>query len=158
MKKLLVLLMVALLSLSLFACGESAEQVCKATVTDKDGNVVELSAQEIMNIESENEAKFDSLYKGADITFIGTVRSIETDFYYNGSSYPTDSIEFEEGFKVFLYGGYEEDLLKTLSVGDKLKVSSQIADCGLYVEVKGLSDTGGWTESTLKSTKIERVD
>lgn len=156
MKKSLLIFLTLILCLALCACSSTV----KATVTDNEGTEIELSAKEIWKIKSENEAKFDSLYKGAEITFVGTVKSVKTYFRESGSNVNFDSISFKEGFTVYLLSGYEEDLLKELSAGDKVEVTSQIDDCfGGYVEVMGLySNGGGYNADTLMKTELKLIE
>lgn len=99
----------------------------KATVTDKNGNTVYMTNKEIIEA-GENDAKFNSLYLGADISFVGTVKEIKTNCTnITVSSTAGDYIEFEEGFEVFLPLDYYEDFLVTVNKGDRIKVSSEIS-------------------------------
>lgn len=51
----------------------------KATIIDNQGNTVELTAKELIDIYDENEATFDTLYHNAEVSLVGTVDKIEYD-------------------------------------------------------------------------------
>lgn len=160
MKKLIALLMVVILGVSLCACGDNTKNTeeLKASIIDNDGNACSLTSDELKEIEDTNEAQFDSIYCGADISFVGTVKKVETYFRRSGSSTVFDSISFEEGWKVYLLHDYNEDFIVNLSVGDKVKVESQIFgyDVG-YIEVMGMNGDG-YTNSSLTYTDLTLVN
>ena len=160
MKKILSLIIALVLCMSLCACGSNQEEAeeTKATIVDDNGNTYSLSSSELKEIENSNEAQFDSIYCGADISFVGTVKKVETYFRRSGSSTVFDSISFEEGWKVYLLHDYNKDFIVNLSVGDKVKVESQIFgyDVG-YIEVMGMNGEG-YTNSSLTYTDLTLVN
>ena len=157
MKKLLAFILAIIMLVSFAGCTIDIKQVigsknaAPATVVDNDGNTVKITAQELKDIYDTNSLRFDKLYQGADITFVGTVKSIKT---VRDGSFVYDRILFEEGWEVSLLAGDKEDFLLKVSAGDKIKVQSQINDAFVYVDVRGLSEYGGYNEETLKQTKL----
>ena len=160
MKKITTLLIVLIISVLFVACGQSVqEKKATASITDNEGNTVELSAEEVQEIYDGNEAKFEKLYQGADISFIGTVESVDSGFRNSGSDILLDSIIFEEGWQVSLLHGSHEDLLIELSPGDMLEVHTQIySGFGIWVDLRGTSPRGGYNEDTLLQTVITKVE
>ena len=74
-RKILALIMVLAMCLALCACGGGTI----ATITDNEGNTVQMTAKELKKVYDENEAKFNDLYQGADIELTDTVESVSTD-------------------------------------------------------------------------------
>ena len=126
MKRLLKVLLVAMMTVTLVACGGSS---VKAEVTNTQTKEVEmLTAKEIKKIDEDNSAKFQKYYAGAKIKFTGTVDSISTNTYVNGSG-PYNIIEFKEGFELRVNPGkldLGELSLADISAGDKFEVESTI--------------------------------
>lgn len=173
MKKITLLLLALVMCFSLCACGgesagtnadadtEKTDNISLATIVDNEGNTVEISAKELLDLEKENEAKFEKYYLGADITFIGTVKSITTNYITSGSSTKLDAIVFEEGWKVELAQGQYEDILVELSAGDKVQVESQIWSTWDNVIIRGcyhLGDSVLSGSEDLQSTTIFVVE
>lgn len=154
MKKFISFLIVIALVFSLSACGGSDSP---ATITDKDGNVVQMTAKELCKLEEENSARFESLYYGANIVFVGTVKKVFSNARFNGSLV-VDGIEFEEGWEVHLHNSWYDSMLLELNPGDKVKVTSQIYSVfGRNVTVLGMGSSAGYNKDTLKLTKLEIV-
>ena len=161
MKKLLAFVLAMIMLLSFVGCVDIEEIIVPeepkeipATITDNEGNTVEMTAKELKEIYDTNQPRFDKLYQGADITFVGTFKSVST-VRENGSSFVYDKVLFEEGWEVSLLAGDKEDFLIELMPGDKVKVESQVLDCfGPYVDIRGLYIGDGWTEKSLKQTKL----
>ena len=84
----------------------------KAFVIDNNGNGISITKNELASLARENKSSFEKQYRGAEISFKGTVKSVSTNVYVNGSSIPVDIIEFKEGWKVYLYhlGIYDIDI------------------------------------------------
>lgn len=126
-----------------------------ATITDNEGNTVSKSAKELMDLSSGNEAKFNSLYRGAKITFTGTLKKIETNTALNSST-PYDIVYFEEGWTVFLPMYTYTEVLSTLDIGSQVYVSSNINTCSFlgFVDVRGMADKIGYSDTSMKKTII----
>ena len=126
-----ILIAILILMLRLVACGAGKP----ATVTLNDGTTEKVTAQELINVHDENEEKFDEKYDEADITFEGTIESIET------GDWGTILIHFKEGWKLQIEGTIDNQKFAAgLEEGDKLRVTSQIRDCDWYEVRIGISD------------------
>lgn len=179
MKKLIAILLAMMMVFPFAGCGneETAEQsgstaetpkteesfpeiVNPATVIDNEGNTIEITSDELIKINKENEAKFEKYYDGAKITFVGTVKSVEYGLLLHTSHIICDTIEFEEGWKVYLSHEQYYDLLVELSAGDKVEVQSNIYYAeSLLIDIRGTNpNTGGYNEKTLKYTKLKLVE
>ena len=60
-KKILAITTILAMCLALCACGGGTA----ATITDNEGNTVQMTAKELKEIYQENEARFDKLYENA---------------------------------------------------------------------------------------------
>ena len=72
MKKILNILVILLFVCCTTACGNKNSDI-KATITDNEGNIINMSSKEMFELYDGNEAKFDKYYLGAKITFVGTM-------------------------------------------------------------------------------------
>lgn len=154
MKKFISFLIVIALVFSLSACGGSGSP---ATITDNDGNVVQMTSKELCKVESENAARFEKVYYGADVVFTGTVKAVISNTSFNGGL-TVDGIEFEDGWEVHLRNGWYDDILLQLNSGDKVKVKSQIFSASANkVTVLGMGSSSGYNKDTLKLTELEIV-
>lgn len=156
MKKIMSFLFIVVFCLSLCACGgESAS----ATVTDYDGNTVQMSAKNLASVYKENGAKFKK-YVGNDISFVGTVKSVESASRRNGDNFTTNVIVFQEGWRVIIMEGDYNGLAFELSKGDKVSVSSQIYSCfGNSIEVAGIDEGSNcYTRSSIRNSVLEKVN
>lgn len=152
MKKVLVLILSLVLTLSMFACAktapaedtentdstENAESIeNKATVTTNEGDTVEVSAQDLFNEYDGNEARFLKLYGGATIEFTGTVSYIKvgTDVY-NGENVITNQhkIVFEEGWCLIIGNENTSFDLADYYPGQKLTVKTGIVSAAFDTE------------------------
>lgn len=134
MKKALSLILAIVLCLGLCACGVGTETptepaVTKATIVTNEGNTVEMSAEDLFKEFDGNEARFNKLYRGATITFTGTVKYIKADTaVYSGNSVRPDQnkIVFEDGWCLII--GYKNDTydLADYYPGQKLEVTTGI--------------------------------
>ena len=141
--KILVITMILTMCLALCACGGGTT----ATITDNEGNVVQMTAKELKNIYKENEAKFNDLYQGADIELTDTVESVST-----------DTVELKGGWEVQLSTSKHGDILKSLSKGDSVYVKSNIYTAFTAVELKGLVGSVGWNDASLKHTVFRKSE
>ena len=139
----LVITMILTMCLALCACGGGTA----ATITDNEGNVVQMTAKELKNIYKENEAKFNDLYQGADIELTDTVESVST-----------DTVELKGGWEVQLSTSKHGDILKSLSKGDSVYVKSTIYTAFTAVEIKGLVRSVGWNDPSLKHTVFRKSE
>ena len=121
-RKVLAIIMILTMCLVLCACGGGTA----ATITDNEGNTVQMTAKELKEIYKENEARFDKLYENAEVTLTGTVESIDSNFMYKGTSTRYDSITFEDGWQIDIAHGSHDDVLLELSAGDTITVTSEI--------------------------------
>lgn len=151
MKKLLSVLVIVILCFSLFACSQADKT--KVTVTPINGNSETMTVSEFKEA-GKNELK----YQGAEITFVGTVKEIQTNIYENGSSIKTDYITFEENIQVYLLSGYNTDFLSSIDIGDKVEVTSNLFSAdGYYIDVRGMSSKEGYNEESLKKTTLSHA-
>ncbi|MBQ3009567.1 MAG: hypothetical protein IJD81_00085 [Oscillospiraceae bacterium] len=162
MKKLVSLLLTLSMLFALCACGGSTVKELPATIIDNEGNTVEMTHDELLQVNKDNQLKFEKLYGGADITFIGTVKNIKTEIYAAAtgvlSSICWDEIYFEEGWKVLVHHGSYDDILMQLSAGDKLQVESQIYYAFISVEITGCDEYGSKGNDGLKMPILTLVN
>lgn len=136
MKKVNLLIVISLMVCLLCACGGGTA----ATITDKDGNTVQMTAKELKAVSDENSARFDDLYEGADIELTGTVESVSD-----------DSVILKDGWKVMLSKSKHYDLLTSLNKGDKVYVKSNIRNATYTnVELVGMKGSIGYNDDTKK--------
>ena len=74
-KSILTILLCGILIIGLTSCN-SKNSNSKATITDNNEDVAELSFDELENIFNSNSVKFENNYSGATIKFEGIVESI----------------------------------------------------------------------------------
>ena len=131
----------------------------KATIVDNQGEKIELSAKELKEVYETNEAKFERVYKGANISFEGTVKSVEADCTEYGSGIALDRIVFEEGWKVSLAHGTNTEFLEDLEKGTKVRVKSNINSCfGIDIDIRGMNEDGSYSRKSLEKTEIELAE
>ena len=155
MKKIFVLFLVIVIVFIFSGCGNADP----ATITLEDGSTEELTCEELENIYDTNQAKFEK-YKGAPITFVGTVKSVDTYFRQSGSSIILDSIEFEEGWTVYLAYGSYNSILEKLDEGTKVKVKSNIYGFGFGIDIRGTNSDyyASYNDDSLKKTVLTIVE
>ncbi len=134
MKKILGILVCGILLISLTGCGNS-----KATITDNNGEVNELSLKEIENIYNKNSVKFENNYSGAKIEFKGTIESISDQISCEIVDTVCRKVTFTNGWYVYLLDNIEDinyqketwvsstpyDFM-SFDVGDTLQITSKI--------------------------------
>lgn len=141
MRKYISILLVLVLCLSLYACGENDSP---ATITDLNGKEVQLTAKELCELSQENSVKFFELYGGASITAVGTVKEVNRE--YEEPDY-TAHIVMDEGWELVVMVK-DHDEVADLSKGDKIQFSSKIQGCSdnqiflshRYYDIDGLRD------------------
>ena len=146
MKKLIALLLAGVLCFALCACGGDSsesnatsesqpttianETVIKATIITNEGTTVEKTAEELFAEYDGNEARFNKLFGGAKIEFVGTVKNIkvDTNVYAGSNSIQSgqNKIVFEEDFTLIIGEENADFDLADYYIGQKLKVVSCI--------------------------------
>ncbi len=147
MKKTISLLAALMICLSLFACSaEKAEQNIEspkeeitestgqspktATVITNEAKTVEVNAQDLFDEYDSNEARFEKIYGGATINFVGTIKNIKTDTKVVTDNAKVSSgqnkIVFEEGWSLIISSKNTTYDLADFYPGQKLKVSTGI--------------------------------
>lgn len=116
----------------------------KATVTDSEGTVSEMTANEIYDINKSNSEKFSKYYINASIEFEGTIEKVEKSYLRSSFYGNYSAIWLEEGWVVMIDQDSSEFLANTdlaeLNTGDAIKVTGKILNAfdlegGVYVEV-----------------------
>ena len=152
MKKLIALLLSAILIFSLYACSNSstnsndtpnnaeenikatvnAEENIKATVINKQGVTEQLTAKELSDIDEVNPIKFENNYWCAKVTVTGEIKEIGGLSSINGSNYNwTLVIEGGEcdwfiGDNTYNTSTVTKDYIANLSIGDTVEISGEI--------------------------------
>lgn len=145
MKKVLSLILVALLLVTFAACGESkaqepADNKITAKVITNSGKTEHLTLDEIMEIENSNSVLFEREYIGADIEVTSKIRKIGGGFRLT-SWFDCDAyVELESGGFGCFFKPITEDFAATLRVGDELTVKGKI----------GMATVTGWNVYILK--------
>ena len=116
MKKVISLFLVLIAILSLCSCGGEG----KATVINH-GKTFTLSYKELKAENEENHQRFYESYNNASISFVGSVKSIDS-----SPSWNKYTINFKEGWKLELDDSKRYVDLGSLREGIKLKVDSRI--------------------------------
>ena len=164
--KMLLILLIIGLGLIITGCGNSGvtsntkSLVSKnATIINQEGEAETLTAKEVCSVYNENEAKFDKYYKGAEISFYGTVSEIDASFREEGgSSTVWDSVKFKEGFKLYLPSEVYD--IADLSKGDILYVRSNIYSgfaCEFGLDLRTTSGDVGYNLESLKETIVRNL-
>lgn len=137
MKKIwaVILLLIGVLLIS--GCGNKTENDIdsidkKASIITNSGETISMSAKDLMDVYDANEAKFIKDYKGAKITFTGTVNSIDIESNVivkkGGVTSNQNRIIFEEGWCLVLGSTNDKYDLADYNKGDKLEVTTGIVD------------------------------
>lgn len=123
MKKIFILLCLVCI-LGLTGCGTASKT--KATIIDNDNNKVQMTLQELYDLESENQSAFKNKYFNAKINFTATVEQVKSNVVRLGSSKSYDEIIFKEGWDLYLPYGEYDSILENLAKGDKLSIQTTI--------------------------------
>ena len=123
-RKFLAIFMMLTMCLALCACGGGTA----ATITDNDGNTVQMTAKELKEIHKENEAKFNDLYQGADIELTDTVESVSTDTVELKGGWEVQlSTSRDEKSRTFSSNSKRSYILRTSSRSKRLILSSIVS-------------------------------
>ena len=130
LKKIISAVVCGSLLLSLAACGGNKNTSQESTtsdeilveITNNNGEIENITGQELRDISEENGVMFDNLYKEAPVRVIGTVEKVQGNIDYLG--------HFMEGY-VVLKGGWlvevsSTDLVENLRSGDKVEITGNI--------------------------------
>ena len=119
MKRKIFLCLFALVGIvTITGCGSNS--TTKASIVDNEGNKVEMTAKELLDINSENEKKFEKYYKGAKIELTEKVKEVSS---CSGCIY--DIVYLENDWEVVFSKDYYD--LADLNKGDKVHIKSTIA-------------------------------
>lgn len=151
MKKFCLMVVVMVGMFILVSCGGSNNTL---TLTDKDGNTVDMTVNEVYDSYGENEAAFENLYMGHTVKYTGTVDNIDGESYRDGATMPTVEITFKEGMKLEVYAPDHQELINSLKKGDKLNVESDLQsvdkDWGISTFRLNISGASKIDESVIK--------
>lgn len=122
--KLFVVLFLILGLLTITACGK---EIVKATITDNQGNVANLNAQELQDIAESNKEKFESLYYKANIDITEEFEKVDTIGL-------TRCIYLKNGWAIRYDSSDKKivDVAIALEEGNKVHFSGKIYDFGGY--------------------------
>lgn len=109
-----------LLIFSMCACSSATP----ATIIDNEGNTIEMTAEELIEIAEGNNAQYEKYYLGAAIEVTGEVSQIETGV----GPYDNDCVYLEEGWVIRTEDGWYD--WADVAIGTKLKVKSNISYYG----------------------------
>ena len=110
---------------------ESTKDTSAATIETNEGETVEMTAAELIDVYDSNEAKFEKLYTGAEITFTGTVKSVKTKCSVCATagtvSANQNKIVFEEGWCLIVgTDNYNAIDLADIEKGESITVTTGI--------------------------------
>lgn len=112
------MLLIFVLVLIITGCGNKGT---KASIVDNEGNKVEMTAKELLDINSENSAKFEKYYKEAEIELTGTVEKVST----NMGGWIYDIVYLDDNWEIVFSKDYYD--LSELEKGTKIHIISTIA-------------------------------
>lgn len=162
-KKIFLILTIFIVFLSVAGCGTKIE----ATINDNEGKTYQITSSEIIQTYKDNTANYNQKYHYANIEVTSVVEKI------SGPTQYWDDDEYYYAYNIELDGKWiarvdtDNELLKTLKVGDKVKVSNVII-CNTSssgISLVGVEETkvreDGYTLikklELPSSTKIEKV-
>ena len=155
MKKLASMLLVLCLMVGLCGCVGSDAKETKMTVVDNNGESVQISASEILEIHQSNGVQFNSKYYLAHAYVTGKVQSINYSFT---SVYSREvevyTITLEEGWQVEVLKADHAEV-ENLNVGDTITIQSVIQTAaGVYVTMRDIGVTGTGSNAKYKDHTI----
>lgn len=128
MKKVVSLILALCIVLSFCACsgseGDNPKKTNKATITDNEGNTVQLSAKELCKIYDENSINYEAKYLGAAATISGTVESVGSvyGYYY---SFDVVKIQLRENWIIEVSELAHPEVVN-LSKGQKIEITAPL--------------------------------
>ena len=170
MKKILSILLIGVMVIRLTGCN-SKNSNSKATITDNNGDVAELSFDELENIFKSNSVKFENNYLGATIKFNGIVKSISEPISCRIVNTGCRRVNFTNGWFVYLLDEEEEytnrketwvslnpyDFM-SFDVGDTLKITSKIAKDSSDIIIENIEQANRYSPTSTENTILEKVD
>ncbi len=140
--KIIIAVLSTIMALSVTACTakdantvenqvESTKDISAATIVTNEGETVEMTATELIDVYDSNEAKFEKTYTGAEITFTGTVKSVNTKCSVCATagkvSANQNKIVFEEGWCLIIGSeNYNAIDLADIEKGETITVTTGI--------------------------------
>lgn len=152
MKRLIALLLAAVLALSLVACGgeESEQRDAILTITKADGTEETMTSDELMDIYEENEINYNDNYMGCEVIVEGYVLDIEQDRREIFNNIWADTAEISlEGYNgtrgiefwiVMEDDSYKDLDFSTITKGTKVRVSGVIGESFVNTELNDAHD------------------
>ncbi len=162
-KKILSILLIGVMVIGLTGCN-SKNSNSKATITDNNGDVVELSFEELENIFESNSVKFENNYSGATIKFKGIVKSISNRISCRIANTGCRRINFTNGWYVYLLDDTEDNThlnsydFTSFDVGDTLKITSKIAKDSSDIIIENIEQANRYSPTSTENTILEKVD
>lgn len=120
-KVILIILFCGIMVLSLTGCENNSSE-SKAIIIDNDGNTVEMTANELIEIYKQNNAKFEKNYERAKIEITDEVEKVTTNVSGNAS------IELKGNWQIMLKSKSYD--LSRLASGDRIHIISYIYTIG----------------------------
>lgn len=153
MKRLIALLLAAVLALSLAACGgsgESEQRDAILTITKADGTEETMTSDELMDIYEENEINYNDNYMGCEVVVEGYVLDIEQGSREIFNNISADTVEISlEGYNgtrgiefwiVMDDDSYKDLDFSTITKGTKVRVSGVIGESFVNTELNDAHD------------------
>ena len=147
MKRLIALLLAAVLVLSLAACGgeESEQRDAILTITKSDGTEETITSEELMDIHDENEINYNNNYMGCEAIVEGYVTEVEqgrreifTNIWADTVEITLESDSTITGITFFLVledNSYEDIDFSTIMTGTKIRVTGYIGECHVDIQL-----------------------
>lgn len=157
MKKTLSLIIAFILcSVMICGCGNKG----KLHITTPDGEEMDLTLEELYEIEKENPLNYEEKYNHSVIEFTDEVDEIGKSYYdgYVASDNLFQEISFKNCGSITIVAGSHDDILKKIKVGDSLRVITKYHI--VYSKKIGLNDISDKKSNGkyIDNTKLEIVD
>ena len=125
MKKFLTGILCCICILGMTGCGSNS----KAQITVRNGDKVEMTAKELLDIRRNNGPKYDNHYEYAAITLTGTISKISSfddKTFNNGYRDDIYIITLKEGWEVWIKQAGNQSFIADLDSGNRIKVNSYL--------------------------------
>lgn len=113
------------LAMMLFLMGNPFSETQKPIIVNNYGETEYLSADELKNLYESNAVSFDDKYKGAKITIVDVVHSVESE----------RELTLKSSFDWDVELAFSQDIMKNLKKGDKVRVEGKISSAFVDVEI-----------------------